>query len=112
MASERRTRRQVMEMMEVPTNATVCDAAAMGEHRQGLLRPRDGRWSDRQATIGMDEADERARPISEMKHIYVTVTAATGHKFKRKTYFILHLRTVHVIHYSVNRKFKELHHRS
>ena len=60
--------RQVMEMMEVATNAIVCDAAAMGEHRQGLLRPRDGRWSDRQATIGMDGADARARPLSETKH--------------------------------------------
>ena len=60
--------RQVMLMVEEASNATACDAVAMAEHRQGLLRPRDGRWSDRQATIGMDEADERARPISETKH--------------------------------------------
>ena len=51
-----------MEMVEEASIATVCDAAAMAEHRQGPLRPWIGRWSGRQATIGMDGADARSRP--------------------------------------------------
>ena len=61
--------RQVMEMVEEASIATVCDAAAMTEHRQGPLRPWLGRRSDRQATIGMDCADERSGRLSEMKQV-------------------------------------------
>ena len=57
-----------MEMVEEASSATVCDAAAMGEHRQGPPRPWIGRRSGRQATIGMDGADARDGALSEMKH--------------------------------------------
>ena len=60
--------RQVMKMVQEASSATACDAAAMAEHRQGPLRPWVGRRSGRQATIGMDGADERSGRLSEKKH--------------------------------------------
>ena len=58
-----------MEMVEEASIATVCDAAAMAELRQGPLRPWLGRRSGRQATIGMDDADERSGRLSEMSQV-------------------------------------------